>query len=74
MSAPIAAAAEPAPGLPPAKAKKGHLRERLLRGSLFEIGGYGAQQVIRLGSNLILTRLLFPAAFGLASIVFVLLT
>ena len=71
MSAPIAATEEPAPGAPP---KKGHLRERLLRGSLFEIGGYGTQQIIRLGSNLILTRLLFPEAFGLATNVFTLLT
>jgi O-antigen/teichoic acid export membrane protein len=54
---------------PPAP-KKANLRERLLRGSIFEIGGYGTQQVIRLGSNLILTRLLFPAAFGLSSIVY----
>ncbi|MEA2701275.1 MAG: hypothetical protein QOI66_5546 [Myxococcales bacterium] len=45
------------------------LRGRLLRGSLFEIGGYGAQQIIRFGSNLILTRLLYPAAFGQATIV-----
>jgi O-antigen/teichoic acid export membrane protein len=42
--------------------------------SLFELGGYGAQQVIRLGSNLILTRLLYPAAFGLVSLVGVLVT
>jgi len=46
----------------------------MLRGSFFELGGYGAQQVLRLGSNLILTRLLFPAAFGLMSIVTVLMT
>jgi len=39
----------------------------MLRGSFFEMAGYGGQQVLRLGSNLILTRLLFPAAFGLAS-------
>jgi O-antigen/teichoic acid export membrane protein len=50
------------------------LRGRLLRGSLFELSGYGIQQVLRLGSNLILTRLLFPAAFGLASIVSLFLT
>lgn len=56
----------PAPG-------KG-LRGRLLRGSIFELSGYGAQQVLRLGSNLILTRLLFPSAFGLASIVSLFLT
>lgn len=45
------------------------LRALMLRGSFFEVGGYGFQQILRLGSNLILTRLLFPAAFGLASIV-----
>jgi O-antigen/teichoic acid export membrane protein len=54
---------------PPAKLG---IRERVLRGSMFEIGGYGAQQVLRLGSNLITTRLLFPAAFGLSSLVSVL--
>src|SRR5436190_6188902 len=43
----------------------------MLRGAFFEISGYGAQQAIRLGSNLVLTRLLFPAAFGLASMVWV---
>ena len=45
------------------------LRGRLLRGSFFEFAGFGAQQVLRLGSNLVLTRLLFPAAFGIVSIV-----
>lgn len=40
-----------------------------LRGSVLEILGYGASQVIRLGSNLLLTRLLFPEAFGLAALV-----
>ncbi len=50
------------------------LRGRLLRGSLFELSGYGIQQILRLGSNLILTRLLFPAAFGLSSIVTLFLT
>jgi O-antigen/teichoic acid export membrane protein len=50
------------------------LRARMVRGAFFEVSGYGAQQVIRLGSNLILTRLLFPAAFGLASMVWVITT
>jgi O-antigen/teichoic acid export membrane protein len=68
MSATTAAAEEPPPP------KKGNLRERLLRGSIFEMGGYGVQQIIRLGSNLILTRLLFPAAFGLTSIVYTVIT
>jgi O-antigen/teichoic acid export membrane protein len=67
MTSPTAAAA-PTPS--PAPEKKGHLRSRLMRGSIYEIGGYGAQQILRLGSNLILTRLLFPAAFGLSVLVF----
>jgi O-antigen/teichoic acid export membrane protein len=46
----------------------------MLRGSMFEIVGYGTQQVLRLASNLVLTRVLFPAAFGTASIVIVILT
>jgi O-antigen/teichoic acid export membrane protein len=46
----------------------------MLRSTVFELGGYGAQQVLRLASNLILTRLLFPAAFGLVSLVTVLST
>jgi len=31
--------------------------------------GYGASQLIRFGSNLVLSRLLFPEAFGLAALV-----
>ncbi|HVX93421.1 MAG TPA: oligosaccharide flippase family protein [Polyangia bacterium] len=56
----------------PAPTRAG-LRGRMLRGSIYEIAGYGTQQVLRLGSNLILTRILFPAAFGTASIVTVIL-
>ena len=45
------------------------LRFRALRGAIWTIGGLGANQVIRLASNLALTRLLFPEAFGLMSLV-----
>ncbi len=38
-------------------------------GSLWTIGGYGLGQGLRLISNLILSRLLFPEAFGLMSLV-----
>ncbi len=65
-------AAEPAAPAP--APQKGRLRGRLMRGTIFEVGGYGLQQVIRLGSNLILTRLLYPQAFGLASIVYTVIT
>lgn len=40
-----------------------------VRGSLWTMFGYGASQILRLGSNLILARLLFPEAFGLMALV-----
>lgn len=70
MTSPTAAPTAAAPTPAPAPHEKGHLRKRMVRGSIYEIGGYGAQQILRLGSNLILTRLLFPAAFGLSVLVF----
>lgn len=42
---------------------------RVMRGSALTFMGYGASMVLRLGSNLVLTRLLFPEAFGLMAIV-----
>ncbi len=44
------------------------LRAKAMRGSSWTIVGFGTGQVIRLGSNLILTRLLFPEAFGLMAL------
>ncbi|MBX3247189.1 MAG: oligosaccharide flippase family protein [Myxococcales bacterium] len=41
------------------------LKRLAVRGSLFEMLAYVLGQVLRLGGNLILTRLLFPEAFGL---------
>lgn len=46
---------------------------RALRASIFEMTGFGGSQVVRLGGNLILTRLLFPEAFGLAALVSIVL-
>lgn len=51
----------------------GSLRERTKRSSYFEVGSYGIQQILRLASNLVLTRLLFPSAFGLTSMVTIVL-
>lgn len=42
-----------------------------IRGTLWTIAGYGASQILRFGSNLILTRLLAPDAFGLMALVYV---
>ncbi len=64
------AAPDPPPEAPPPeKAAPGELRRLAVRGSIYEMAGYGAAQVIRLGSNLVLTRLLYPQAFGLVALV-----
>ncbi len=45
------------------------LRSRALRGSVWTIAGHGLSQALRLGGNLVLTRLLFPEAFGVLALV-----
>lgn len=45
------------------------LRARVLRSSGLTVIGYGTSQVLRLASNLLLTRILFPEAFGLMALV-----
>jgi O-antigen/teichoic acid export membrane protein len=45
------------------------LRARALRSSGFTALSFGAGQALRLASNLILTRLLFPEAFGVLALV-----
>ncbi|MDO6586291.1 oligosaccharide flippase family protein [Salipiger sp. 1_MG-2023] len=42
---------------------------RAVRSSLLTVGGFGFNQGMRLLSNLVLTRLLFPEAFGLMALV-----
>ena len=42
---------------------------RVLRSSSWLVLGYGGSQALRLASNLILARLLFPEAFGLMALV-----
>lgn len=44
-------------------------RGRLRRGAAIEFGTFGLQQILRLGSNLLLTRWLFPEAMGLSILV-----
>ena len=36
------------------------IKKQALRGTAWTIAGYGVSQVLRLGSNLILTRLIAP--------------
>lgn len=45
------------------------LKKLAIRGTIWTIAGYGASQVLRLGGNLILTRLLDPKLFGLMALV-----
>lgn len=54
---------------PPARS----LFQRALTGSVLTAGSYAVTQALRLVSNLILTRLLFPEAFGLMALVSVVL-
>ena len=61
------------PDSAPQSAPAPGLFARALRGSAFTAGSYAITQIIRLGSNLILTRLLFPEAFGLMALVSVVL-
>ena len=45
------------------------LRGRVIKAGFWIIGGDGVGQLIRLGSNLILTRLLVPEMFGMMAVV-----
>jgi O-antigen/teichoic acid export membrane protein len=57
----------PVPPTDPAAAPS--LLQRVLKGSSWQLLGNIASQVLRFGSNLVLTRLLYPEAFGLMAIV-----
>ncbi len=59
------AAAIPALADPPTSRT---IKSRAVEGAGWTIVGYGVQQVLRFGSNLILTRLLVPDAFGLMAL------
>jgi len=54
---------------PPERHAPGSLKKRAIEGSALTLGGYGAQQIVRLGGNYILTLLLAPATFGLMALV-----
>jgi O-antigen/teichoic acid export membrane protein len=44
------------------------LKQRVLNAGVWSLAGYGVSQVIRLGSSLLLTRLLVPEMFGVMAI------
>jgi O-antigen/teichoic acid export membrane protein len=47
----------------------GEVRRRALRGSVFTLAGHAVTNAVRLGANLVLTRLLFPEHFGVMALV-----
>jgi O-antigen/teichoic acid export membrane protein len=51
-------------------ASGGSIARRAVRGSVWTLGGYGAGQLLRFVSNVILARLLFPEVFGLMALTF----
>lgn len=57
----------------PSKEESNSFRSKLLGSSSWVFLGHGLSQAIRLGGNLILTRILFPEAFGLMALISVLI-
>lgn len=55
-------------------AKKSQLGSAAINGSLISIFGFSLQKVLQLFSNIVLSRLLFPEAFGLMALATVFLT
>jgi len=50
------------------------MKARVLRAGSWILGGQAVSQVLRLGTNVVIARLLFPDAFGLMSVVYMLAT
>ncbi|MEL7034515.1 MAG: oligosaccharide flippase family protein [Cyanobacteria bacterium J06592_8] len=50
------------------------VKNQAVKGTIWTVVGYGGSQVLRLGSNLILTRLLIPELFGLMALVHTFIT
>jgi O-antigen/teichoic acid export membrane protein len=59
--------------LPAAAVGAPSLRNRILRAGAWTLVGHAASQVLRLGSNLLMTRLLMPEMFGIMALANVLL-
>ena len=67
---PAAPATDPEPGAAaPAAERQPSLIRLAVKASAWTVLGYGTGQVLRFGSNLVLTRLLFPEAFGMMALV-----
>jgi len=45
-----------------------NIKKKAIKGAAFVLAGYGLSQALRLGGNLILTRLLVPELFGIMAL------
>ncbi len=72
-SSETASADVPAPSQPPkpgiAPGREPTLRSLILSGSAWSMGGYAGEAALRFVGNLILSRLLFPEAYGIMALV-----
>ncbi|WP_053236471.1 oligosaccharide flippase family protein [Sandaracinus amylolyticus] len=64
-----APAADGAAAAPPEAPKGGEVRSRAMRGSMWTLVGHAGANLTRFAANLLLTRLLFPEAFGVMALV-----
>jgi O-antigen/teichoic acid export membrane protein len=55
--------------MPPTRAKGPSLRKQAMHGTAWTIGSYGVTQVLRLGSNIIVSHMLAPGAYGLMALI-----
>jgi O-antigen/teichoic acid export membrane protein len=53
----------------PGTAPQRSLKSLVFRGATWTLAGYAANNLLRLASSMVLSRLLFPEAFGLASLI-----
>lgn len=60
---------EPGPAVAGPDENEASLGKRAVRSSIWTFAGYGGSMVLRLGSNLVLTRLLMPEIFGIMALV-----
>ena len=67
-SASVVAPSSPRPGATPSLRS---LAKSSVRGSMVTLAGFAGGQFVRLGGNLILTRLVFPEVFGQMALVYV---
>jgi len=59
-----------APSVAAGETSPASLKRLAIRGAIWTMFGFGASHCLRLGFNLIVTRLLYPELFGLVSLVF----